>query len=68
MKYFKIILAAVTFSLFSAALHAQISINGLIMNEFYTEEEIIEILGTPDSIAYAIEGYIYFRYQDISVR
>ena len=64
MKYFKIILAAVTFSLFSAALHAQISINGLIMNEFYTEEEIIEILGTPDSIAYAIEGYIYFRYQE----
>ena len=42
MKYFKIILAAVTFSLFSAALHAQISINGLIMNVFYTEEEIKE--------------------------
>ena len=63
MKYFKFIFAIASFLMSNAALHAQISINGLILDNYYTKEEIIEILGTPDSIAYAIEGYIYFRYQ-----
>ena len=61
MKCFKFIFAIAAFLMSHAALHAQISINGLILDNYYTKEEIIEILGTPDSIAYAIEGYIYFR-------
>lgn len=45
-----------------SALHAQISINGLIMGEEYTKEEIIEILGAPDTIVF--EGYFYFEYYE----
>ena len=62
MKCFKIILAAAVLLLSCATTHAQININGLILDEYYTEEEIVEILGTPDTITF--EGFIYYEYYE----
>ena len=62
MKCFKFIFAIASFLIFHAALHAQISINGLVMQKSYTKEEIIAILGAPDTIIF--EGYIYFEYYE----
>ena len=61
MKYFKILAAAVLL-LSCATTHAQININGLLLDEYYTKEEIISILGAPDTIIF--EGYIYFEYYE----
>ena len=62
MKCFKFIFAIAAFFISHAALHAQISINGLVMQKYYTEEEVVEVLGAPDTISY--EGYIYFEYYE----
>lgn len=62
MKYFKIFLAAAVLLLSCATTHAQININGLLLDEYYTKEEIISILGAPDTIIF--EGYIYFEYYE----
>ena len=62
MKFFKIIFAIAALLISCKALHAQISINGLVMQKYYTEEEIVEVLGAPDTISY--EGYIYFEYYE----